>query len=272
VVSVGNISQTEGQPHGSPAPNHEKSAADKAVERTATATVWIALFTVVLAIVGAITLYEVIAGGTDTHDLAVQAKNQADAAKTLALAAGTQADVANQTMQVDQRPWMNITVGRAAMIDGRPISIPARIVNSGKTPAFNVQGFAVVNLLSGNAQPDFNYGSGVHPKYSFGTGTAIPNVANDQQLPVLPTYVPRSKPINPILATSEIRAGIQDGTLYIAVYGRITYADIFGTDHWINFCSYTQRDGAAISEKATADTCGPYNDVDKNYQQKKQQH
>jgi hypothetical protein len=62
----------------------EETPADKAARRTATATVWIAAFTVVLAIVGSITLYEVYEGGADTHDLAVAAKEQAGAAKALA--------------------------------------------------------------------------------------------------------------------------------------------------------------------------------------------
>lgn len=197
---------------------------------------------------------EMHTGGNDTH--------------TLAVTAGTQADVANQTMQIDQRPWMNVVFGQAGLKDGSPIVMPVRIINSGKTPAYNVQGIVVVNLLSGNDQPDFNYGSGIHPKYSINTGIAIPNFPNDLQWAILPKYVARDKPINPIVATSAIRKGIEDGRLYIAVYGRITYADTFGTDHWINFCSYAHN-AVGVSDKATADTCGPYNDVDKNYQRKK---
>jgi hypothetical protein len=41
----------------------DKKAADRAARRTANATVWIAAFTVILAVVGSITLYEVIEGG-----------------------------------------------------------------------------------------------------------------------------------------------------------------------------------------------------------------
>jgi hypothetical protein len=52
---------------------------EKAAWRTANATVWIAIFTVALTIVGAITLYEVVTGSSDTHDLAEAAKKQAGA-------------------------------------------------------------------------------------------------------------------------------------------------------------------------------------------------
>lgn len=65
---------------------------EQAARRTATATVWIAVFTVVLAAVGALTLFEVIEGGTDTHNLAVAAGNQATWTQRLATSAGTQAD------------------------------------------------------------------------------------------------------------------------------------------------------------------------------------
>jgi hypothetical protein len=60
----------------------DEPATDKAARRTATATVWIAVFTVILAGVGAFTLYEVIEGGNDTHTLAEAAKAQAEAAQS----------------------------------------------------------------------------------------------------------------------------------------------------------------------------------------------
>ena len=77
------ISKIEGEPHSPPPSDKEKSAQDKAAQRTATATVWIAVFTVILAIASGISLYAVIDGGKDTHELAVQAKNQADASQKL---------------------------------------------------------------------------------------------------------------------------------------------------------------------------------------------
>jgi len=184
------------------------------------------------------------------------------AATDSAKAARDSADAAKQAMHVDQRAWMNVFVGQAALEDGSLIKIPVRIINSGKTPAYNVQGVAVINLLKEKDQPDFNYRSG-HPRYSINTGTAVPNFPNDLSWPVLPKYVPPDKPLSPIVTTSAIRKGIQNGSLYIVVHARITYDDVFGTHHWINFCSYAHN-AAGLPEKATADTCGPYNDVDKN--------
>lgn len=77
----------------------DQTPEEKAAWRTANATVWIAVFTIVLAFVGGFTLYEVIAGGNDTKTLAEAAKKQAFAAAqqvgttaALAMNAKTQAD------------------------------------------------------------------------------------------------------------------------------------------------------------------------------------
>jgi hypothetical protein len=58
----------------------KESPTDRAARITATSTIWIAVFTVVLAVVGGITLFEVMEGGSDTHDLAQAAKTQSQQA------------------------------------------------------------------------------------------------------------------------------------------------------------------------------------------------
>lgn len=99
-----------------PAPKaYEETPTDKAARSTARATWVIAAFTIILAFVGAFTLYEVIAGGNDTHELAVQAKNQADAAKILAEQAKAQTGKADTLIQkaVEQAAATNRLAGQA---------------------------------------------------------------------------------------------------------------------------------------------------------------
>jgi hypothetical protein len=84
VGSVGGIGQIEGQSHNPPATDQKESPVDRAARLTATATVWIAIFTVVMGLVAIGTLYEIIEGGTDTHTLAEAAKKQAEKADTIA--------------------------------------------------------------------------------------------------------------------------------------------------------------------------------------------
>jgi len=100
------FSQIERKLHERRAKYEAQTPEEKAAWRTANATVWIAVFTVVLALVGGITLYEVIQGGNDTRDLAEAAKRQAGAAvqqvsnfAALAIAAKQQSD--NTKVQSD---------------------------------------------------------------------------------------------------------------------------------------------------------------------------
>ena len=76
-----------------------ETPSDRAARRTATATVWIALFTLVLAALSLGTLWilkrqlkEMHDGGTDTHNLATAAGSQAIWTQNLAGASRTQAD------------------------------------------------------------------------------------------------------------------------------------------------------------------------------------
>jgi hypothetical protein len=144
-----------------------ESPTDRAARRTAHATVWIAAFTVVMALVGAGTLYEIIEGGRDTHALAVAAgkqadrmqvfadrmkdqtdrtkdladrmKDQADRTKTIAeqaviqaKAAKSAADTAKTTLHISERAYLMF----GAPTDDFPhkrTNIP--IINSGRIPS-----------------------------------------------------------------------------------------------------------------------------------------
>jgi hypothetical protein len=77
----------------------DEPAPDRAARRTATATVWMAAFTVVLSAVSIGTLlvlkkqlHEMQTGGVDTNKLATAAANQATWTQRLATSAGQQAD------------------------------------------------------------------------------------------------------------------------------------------------------------------------------------
>jgi hypothetical protein len=142
--------------------------------------------------------------------------------KRAADAARDSAEIATKTMHIDQRAWMNVVIGKVVPQDGSPIKMPVRIVNTGKTPAYKLHGVLVINLLKEGEQPDFNYGAGVHPRYSVDGGTAIPNSPNDFAWPILPKFVPKDKPIVPIIANDAINRGMRNGDLYIVVYGKVT--------------------------------------------------
>jgi hypothetical protein len=100
---------------------HE-TAPDKAARRTASATVAIAWFTVILALVGGFTLCEVIEGGSDTHNLAE------------ATLAASRAWVVVQATGFGFTKDKNFPTGRVVLAD------------SGNSPAFGLDGWRCVEV------------------------------------------------------------------------------------------------------------------------------
>lgn len=88
----GFIDKIKSKLHERKTKKEQENPVDRAARITAKATAWIAVFTVVMALVGIGTLYEIIEGGGDTHDLAVAAGKQADRMKDLADRMKDQAD------------------------------------------------------------------------------------------------------------------------------------------------------------------------------------
>jgi len=135
---------------------------DRAARRTATATVWMAIFTLVLAITSGLTIRLLVEGGGDTHNLAEAAGKQAAKMETMSAAAdkikeatermGAQeqriADNAQKSLdasiaayRLDQRAWMQAN-----------IVWPPAIGNSGHTPAFDITDWG--NLVGNDKEVD----------------------------------------------------------------------------------------------------------------------
>jgi hypothetical protein len=157
------VSQIKRQLHERRAKYEAYTPEQQAAWRTANATVWIAIFTIVLACVGGITLYEVIAGGSDTHELAVQAKRQSAASvqqvgamAALAMAAGEQATATNDLAkeakraadiaQAQQAPWIGIEQASVISAQPRYSWLPAPVPPDIPNPTIYVEtGFSVKN-------------------------------------------------------------------------------------------------------------------------------
>jgi hypothetical protein len=106
------------------AKKEKESPTDRAARITATATVWIAAFTVVLSVVGLGTLYEIYIGGSDTHDLAQS---------TLA---ASRAWIVVQGTGFGFTKDKNFPTGRVVLAD------------SGNSPAFGLNGWRCVEVRS----------------------------------------------------------------------------------------------------------------------------
>jgi hypothetical protein len=233
---------------------NNETTEQKAARLTAEATRWIAIFTVVMAIVAALTLWELIQGGADTKALVAASKQQANAASDQADAAqqfsdtaedinGRMSDAVDQlsaaasnakagikatqdTMRLDQRAWV-------AVIDvhGPELEPIVKFTNTGRTPARNVIMYPnyLYNLVG--IEPDFNtQGS---PKR---LGVLSPGTERTAQNKM--TSIP----------------DLDKRTLY--VFGRITYDDIFGKHHWVTYCLRLSDD------RTQYQFCEEHNDTD----------
>jgi hypothetical protein len=230
---------------------------------------------------------EMHAGGADTHDLAISAGKQADAAKAqseqakaqtekmteslkktdeliakatqqaaatnrLAQQAKRQADTAANTLEAEERPWIGLD----------HINPPAKIA---------------VDTAPSSSLIYRNWGRGV----------AI-HVMNEYQVapfcgtfPIRPTYDVTTSP-TPTLqmpgqsletGSTNFKAPLTGDTLSaikqpgcgLYVFGRITYRDKGGHEHWRHLCGvWDQR------TDNTFQTCGFYNDGDEDYRDGKE--
>jgi hypothetical protein len=235
------------------AERNNENAVDRAARRTADSTVWIARFTVVLAIASIITLYEVWAGGADTAKLAQAAVDQATALEgqeqrmeTLATAGTAQALAATEaanaaksaadtaaialkqsqkTFLAEQRPyvWVDRFETQSHTI-GQPLTVNVYFVNYGKTPATSASFFAHVD--SGAAVEKLC--DGYRRKVALGTSIIGAGKADiwKTAISVEDANAAQSKP-KP-----------WDGKMPIAVYGKIAYTDFLssGITYESDFC------------------------------------
>ena len=173
-----------------------------------------------------------------------------------------------KVMRVDQRAWLKFEAYSDApsgaerfntqITTGQPITYPLRVENIGKTPAKHIVMKIFVDIIdcTHDVPLDHVEGAKVGSPYPFGliqAGIVFPN--QDFKQPV----VRPMKGGGPLVATdSEVRT-ITDGTAYLAIYGIITYDDVFSTPHWTKFCKWIATNGNFRAEK-----CTNYNSVDDN--------
>lgn len=229
---------------------------EKAARKTATATVVIAVFTVVLALVSGFTLIEVILGGSDTHELAVQAKRQADKMKDVSDAADkirqsadnlvtqeqrmadntqnslnasnsqskTALDTTIQNARLDQRAWVTATAFRLSEEPtlNKGVTVTVSITNTGKTPAIEMVNESTLYFWNGEP-PD------VIPPALTPLSKAIlaPNILG---------YSFTTEPLT--LQSAAQMDAYTKKTSNIYVRALINYEDTFKRPHWTKVCAY----------------------------------
>jgi len=168
-----------------------------------------------------------------------------------------------RTMRIDQRGWLKFEAAPDKPGDetvswqissGKPVSYPLRVVNTGKTPVTNVDMRIYVDIVKAEEEPLLDrVDGGAYPHGHITSGIIFPNSDFKQVV---------FKPLADTgfhLATDDEVGAIRDGKAYLAVYGIITYDDVFKTHRWTRFCAWVAGTG-----KFQASRCTKYNAVDDN--------
>jgi hypothetical protein len=162
----------------------------------------------------------------------------------------------HRALLVDQRAWISVAIPTNFPLEGTSILAPLQIANTGKTPAKDVEGDIIATVLKKGVEPVFDFSLG-HPHNRLYAGAVFPNAPIPTTVPIV-RYGPMVP--EPIVPTPELRQEIAGGQSFIILYGKITYADIFGVQHWTAFCTGS---GPAI-QTSDLKKCISYNDIDSN--------
>ena len=140
-------------------------------------------------------------------------------------------DASVEAFRLDQRAWLTVLweFPEIPIPDGL-MKTTAKIANTGKTPALNVTGNVTLTMLNAGTSPDFENTCGLAQHVE--RGTIFSNNSQSVLLVVL-VRIENSKPC-PIPDNNSSYLGGPAG--FLVLYGKITYTDVFGKAHWMQFC------------------------------------
>lgn len=259
---------------------------DRAARLTATATVWIAIFTVVLAGVGVLTLFELIEGGADTKALVTASKQQANAASDQADAAqqfsdtaedinGRMSDAVDQlqstaentkrtiknaenSFRAEQRAWVGVAgiADNKGFTDTEPWQITVVFFNSGRTPARNAQISSMFitsrTELSGPPSDSIKLLTSFTPVQSIAPQGYYRLTIGKESAGEIVTGHQR---VGAKILISQYNL-IKTRQLFLYYFGILKYDDAFGKQHQTQYC-------ALLADPATKDAgiCDSFNDL-----------
>lgn len=170
-------------------------------------------------------------------------------------------------MRTDRRAWMTLSGTGDGKIQvtaneagEKTLSAAMQISNTGQTPAKSVDiKFLLTVVPNGTDNPDSYTGAGMENTASiFYPNNSVPITL--QLLRENPNTATRTS--SRYLSEKEYQELI-DGFSYIVVIARGRYTDIFGTEHWLRYCSAVSPPGSKATQ-ITSRNCVDFNNVDDN--------
>lgn len=215
-------------------------------------------------------------------------KDSAKAATSASNAAEQSSETARGAMLIDERAWLKVITGTPdtqkpevanvsiTMTIDKPLNVPLTIKNIGKTAAQRVLAYAIVEVVKFGKEPNIpdrqsrGFPQIDHPTTAAGKPTHAPSAIYGSLIYPGEWYtssVPRlgvaekQSAVFP-LSKNEFES-LRKGESYMAVYGAVTYFDIFGVFHWTKFCK-SIRVGMAGIVPSESVACANYAAIDNN--------
>jgi hypothetical protein len=180
-------------------------------------------------------------------------------------------------MRIDQRAWVAVKfTPLAGPVVGQLVPAPIIVVNVGKTVAKNAKGWVFVRPVPISTTIDVSDPSTLKLS-SVAPGEPIPAWTEYENGVLYPNDVgpiPGAAMVNtPVGARNPVPTKwdqtLQDkwnnGDIYLAIHGKLTYEDAAGRQHWTTFCfTYVAPTSGKSVSMDTANTCSSYMTVDGN--------
>jgi hypothetical protein len=181
------------------------------------------------------------------------------------LAMQEQVRLSRSALEVDQRAWVQLAVDLPKMEEREAhewldkmtyIYLPTKLLNIGKTPATGVHADLAIQIVNSRSAPFLSY-SGHHDSVT--SGVLFPDTPTTFYSHLIGDDDLTEK------LTDEERQSLYRGDTYLSMFGRVTYIDGFGIEHWTQYCWWV---GLKVNSRYHADSCVDYNQVDKNKEPK----
>jgi hypothetical protein len=167
--------------------------------------------------------------------------------------------------RIDERAWLQLKplgssevkgeeIPKVQVLTGQEIIWPLKLVNIGKTSARNVSLTVYVEVLDAAQQVHLECVDAVNlcPSHTATSGILFPNT--DFTIPA----VRLDHKGQPGLVAEPEAYAFMNGKAYAAVYGMVTYDDVFHVHHWTKFCYWMAGTQGNFASKS----CTQYSNVD----------
>ncbi len=161
--------------------------------------------------------------------------------------------ITRRVSERDERAWVKVMpIGAPIALPNEPLQWTVRVQNIGKTPAREVLAYFLVEVIQNGSEPDFDY-SKIRPSMRAFTGIVYPqDTSPDVRVRRLRYKVGSTTEVEDYVLQPSEHGDLTSGRSYIAVHGRVQYADIFHVSHWATFCTAL---GLAPNGGITAANC-----------------